>query len=42
MSKTKLELTWIGKNERKKLEPHILLEDSSKLPQPESDRKRYF
>lgn len=30
MSKTKLELTWIGKNERKKLEPHILLEDSSK------------
>lgn len=30
MSKTKLELTWIGKNERKKLEPRILLEDSSK------------
>lgn len=30
MSKTKLELTWIGKNERKKLEPRILLEDPSK------------
>ncbi len=30
MSKTKLELTWIGKNERKKLEPRILLEDLSK------------
>ena len=30
MSKTKLELTWIGKNERKKLEPRILLEDISK------------
>ena len=30
MSKTKLELTWIGKNEPKKLEPRILLEDSSK------------
>ena len=30
MSKTKLELTWIGKNDRKKLEPRILLEDPSK------------
>ena len=30
MNKTKLELTWIGKNERKKLEPRILLEDPSK------------
>ena len=30
MSKTKLELTWIGKNERRKLEPYILLEDLSK------------
>ncbi|HAS8409803.1 TPA: site-specific DNA-methyltransferase [Vibrio vulnificus] len=30
MSKTKLELTWIGKHERKKLEPRILLEDPSK------------
>lgn len=27
MSKTKLELTWIGKNKRPKLEPRILLED---------------
>jgi len=30
MSKTKLELTWIGKDERKKLEPRILLENPSK------------
>jgi adenine-specific DNA-methyltransferase len=30
MSKTKLELTWIGKNEYKMLEPRILLEDPSK------------
>ena len=30
MSKTKLELTWIGKDERKNLEPRILLEDQSK------------
>ena len=30
MSKTKLELTWIGKNKRPKLEPRILLEDPSK------------
>ncbi|EKN5918712.1 TPA: site-specific DNA-methyltransferase [Yersinia enterocolitica] len=30
MSKTKLELTWIGKNEKKKLEPRILLEEPSK------------
>ncbi|MDP3878544.1 MAG: site-specific DNA-methyltransferase [Methylobacter sp.] len=29
MSKTKLELTWIGKDKRPKLEPRILLEDSS-------------
>jgi len=29
-SKTKLELTWIGKDKRPKLEPRILLEDSSK------------
>lgn len=26
--KQKLELTWIGKNERPKLEPRILIEDS--------------
>ena len=30
MSKTKLELTWIGKHERKKLEPRILLEEPNK------------
>jgi adenine-specific DNA-methyltransferase len=30
MAKTKLELTWIGKNNRPKLEPRILLEDPSK------------
>ena len=30
MSKTKLELTWIGKENRPKLEPRILLEDPSK------------
>ncbi|MEW8488603.1 MAG: site-specific DNA-methyltransferase [Candidatus Thiodiazotropha endolucinida] len=30
MSKTKLELTWIGKEKRPKLEPRILLEDPSK------------
>jgi len=30
MSKTKLELTWIGKDKRPRLEPRILLEDSSK------------
>ena len=29
MAKTKLELTWIGKETRPKLEPRILLEDSS-------------
>lgn len=29
MSKTKLELTWIGKEKRPKLEPRILLEDPS-------------
>jgi adenine-specific DNA-methyltransferase len=29
MSKTKLELTWIGKDKRPKLEPRILLEDAS-------------
>lgn len=29
-NKTKLELTWIGKDKRPKLEPRILLEDSSK------------
>ena len=28
--KTKLELTWIGKENRPKLEPHILLEDSER------------
>jgi len=27
MSKTKLELTWIGKDKRPKLEPRILLEN---------------
>jgi adenine-specific DNA-methyltransferase len=30
MAKTKLELTWIGKENRPRLEPRILLEDSSK------------
>ena len=30
MSKTKLELTWIGKDKRPKLEPRILLEDPQK------------
>lgn len=30
MSKTKLELTWIGKDKRPRLEPRILLEDLSK------------
>ena len=29
MAKTKLELTWIGKENRPKLEPRILLEDAS-------------
>lgn len=29
-TKNKLELTWIGKNERKKIEPRILIEDSEK------------
>lgn len=28
--KQKLELTWIGKEKRPKLEPHILLEDPEK------------
>ena len=28
--KTKLELTWIGKDKRPKLEPRILLEDTDK------------
>lgn len=28
--KTKLELTWIGKNDRPKLEPRILIEDPDK------------
>ena len=31
--KTKLELTWIGKENRPKLEPRILLEDSKKTYQ---------
>ncbi len=30
MAKTKLELTWIGKGTRPKLEPRILLEDAAK------------
>ena len=30
MAKTKLELTWIGKDNQPKLEPRILLEDTSK------------
>src|ERR1700741_2302743 len=30
MAKTKLELTWIGKENRPRLEPRILLEDPSK------------
>lgn len=30
MTKTKLELTWIGKDKRPRLEPRILLEDSTK------------
>ena len=29
-TKNKLELTWIGKNERKKIEPRILIEDKEK------------
>ena len=29
-SKTKLELTWIGKENRPRLEPRILVEDSSR------------
>ena len=29
-SKQKLELTWIGKDQRPKLEPRILLEDACK------------
>jgi adenine-specific DNA-methyltransferase len=31
MAKTKLELTWIGKETRPKPEPHVLLEDRGKL-----------
>lgn len=31
VTKQKLELTWIGKKNRPKLEPHILLEDAEKL-----------
>jgi adenine-specific DNA-methyltransferase len=30
MAKTKLELTWIGKDKRPKLEPRILLEDTAR------------
>ena len=30
VSRQKLELTWIGKDERPKLEPRILLEDPAK------------
>ncbi|WP_407830496.1 hypothetical protein [Verminephrobacter eiseniae] len=30
MSKQKLELTWIGKEKRPRLEPRILLEDTEK------------
>ena len=30
MAKTKLELTWVGKENRPRLEPRILLEDPSK------------
>ena len=30
MGKQKLELTWIGKENQPKLEPHILLEDPAK------------
>ncbi|HQX53941.1 MAG TPA: DNA methyltransferase [Planctomycetaceae bacterium] len=30
MAKTKLELTWIGKDQRPRLEPRILLEDPDK------------
>ena len=30
MSKQKLELTWIGKDKRPKLEPRILLEDPAR------------
>jgi adenine-specific DNA-methyltransferase len=29
--KTKLELTWIGKENRPKLEPRVLMEDSEKF-----------
>src|ERR1035437_6835848 len=41
VSKTKLELTWIGKDNRPKLEPRILLEDREKsyhAPQRVSDK----
>ncbi len=31
-SKQRLELTWIGKDDRPKLEPRILLEDAEKPP----------
>ena len=30
--KQKLELTWIGKDQRSRLEPRILLEDQAQLP----------
>ncbi|MBU2574863.1 MAG: site-specific DNA-methyltransferase, partial [Elusimicrobia bacterium] len=30
MKKGKLELTWVGKNERIRLEPRVLVEDSAK------------
>lgn len=33
MNKQKLELTWIGKEKRTKLEPRILLEDPGQFPQ---------
>ncbi len=39
--KTKLELTWIGKENRPKLEPRILIEDPGNLGKPR-DRLRVF
>jgi len=40
MSLQKLELTWIGKEKRPRLEPRILLEDPGKSYQPHRHRNR--
>lgn len=37
MAKQKLELTWIGKEKRPKLEPRILLEDPENLIMHQSE-----